>query len=242
MTDPRACDIDSRELDDAIRAIADALTQPGDLGQALDRIVTAASDTIPGADYASITVRHADGSLETTASTHSLVDLADELQYTLLEGPCYDAVTDDTLTYSRDLSADTEWPSFGPQVAKMGLLSQMAIRLTPPGDSAMGLNLYSRTRNAFEGTEGLPQLFASHARVALGYASELQSLHGAVGTRETIGKAIGILMVRYELSDERAFEFLIRLSQNSNTKLRDVAKEIVDTAPAGRSRSDLSGV
>lgn len=215
------------DFDTAMDAMADSLLQRGDVGQALGRIVVAATQTVPGADDASITVRHLDGHLETTAATDEVVRYADELQYELREGPCYDAVTVESATYSRDLSRDTQWPRFGPKVAELGLLSQMAVRLSNDGGRVTGLNLYSRTRNSFEDHEALPQLFASHARVALGYATELQSLQGAIGTREIIGKAIGIVMERYKLTPERAFEFLIRLSQNSNRKLRDIAAELV---------------
>jgi hypothetical protein len=219
--------MDIQGLDAAMREMGDSLARPGDLSQALDRIVAAACETVPGADFASISVRHPDGKLETVAATDPVVVEADELQYALREGPCFDAVTVDAATYSRDLSQDSTWPHFGPRVAEWGLLSQMAVRLADQADTVSGLNLYSETRNAFEHTNGMPQLFASHARVALGYATQLQTLQGAISTRETIGKAIGIVMERYHLSDERAFEFLIRLSQNSNTKLRDVAGEVV---------------
>jgi ANTAR domain-containing protein/GAF domain-containing protein len=217
-----------RKLDEAMRAMAEALAQPGDLDQALDRIVNAAATTVPGADYASITVKRADGRLTTVAASGPIVREADELQYELREGPCYDAVTLDTTTYAPDLSRDPRWPRFGPKVAEMGLLSQMGLRLSRLEEEVTGLNLYSRSRKAFEDDDGLPELFASHARVALGYAMQLQTLHGAIGTRETIGKAIGIVMERYELTGERAFEFLIRLSQNSNVKLRDVAAGVIE--------------
>jgi ANTAR domain-containing protein/GAF domain-containing protein len=216
-----------RKFDDAMLAMGEALSHPGDLDKALDRIVQAAAGTVPGADYASITVRRADGRLITTAATAAIVREADELQYELGEGPCYDAVTVDTVTYSPDLSRDPQWPRFGPKVAEMGLLSQMGLRLINRDGEVTGLNLYSHSRKAFEDPEGLPELFASHARVALGYATQLQTLQGAIGSRETIGKAIGILMERYDLTSERAFEFLIRQSQNSNVKLRDVAADVI---------------
>jgi AmiR/NasT family two-component response regulator len=45
-----------------------------------------------------------------------------------------------------------------------------------------------------------------------------------------IGQAIGILMERYQMNDDRAFAFLVRASSQTNTKLRDVAKEVVDSA------------
>jgi len=38
-------------------------------------------------------------------------------------------------------------------------------------------------------------------------------------------------MERYGITSERAFEFLIRMSQNSNIKLRDIASELVKLNP-----------
>src|SRR3954465_13330003 len=113
-----------QRFDDAMAAMADSLTEVGDVGQALARITASAVETLPGADLASISVRHADGRLETSAGTDPLVYQADLLQYELFEGPCYDAVTNDYRTYSPDLSMDTEWPRFGPRAAELGLLSQ----------------------------------------------------------------------------------------------------------------------
>src|SRR3954465_5441869 len=96
-----------------MRSRAGSLSKPGNLAASLDRIVRAAQETVPGADEASITVRHADGHLETSAATSDIVLRADELQYELREGPCYDAVTKEDATapgekatQSRDMSHD----------------------------------------------------------------------------------------------------------------------------------------
>jgi hypothetical protein len=217
-----------QRFDDAMAMMADSLTEIGDVKQALARITTAAVQSIPGADLASISVRHADGTLETSVGTEPLVYQADLLQYQLREGPCYDALIAEYRTYSRDLSADRQWPRFGPRAAEMGLLSQKGIQLAADKGKTTGLNLYSRTVHAFDDDHGLAELFASHARVALGYATHLKTLSGALETRETIGKAIGIVMERYDLPSERAFEFLIRMSQNTNVKLRDLAKTLIE--------------
>jgi AmiR/NasT family two-component response regulator len=48
-----------------------------------------------------------------------------------------------------------------------------------------------------------------------------------VRTRGLIGNAVGIVMERYQLTDDRAFAFLTRLSQDGNTKLRVVAEQII---------------
>lgn len=119
-------------------------------------------------------------------------------------------------------------------------MSQRAVRIAANDNATTGLNLYSRTLNAFD-DDGLAELFASHAKVALGYATKLHTLSGALKTRELIGKAIGIVMERYELPDERAFEFLIRMSQNSNIKLRNIAQALVDVDPEAIRHEPLVG-
>jgi AmiR/NasT family two-component response regulator len=48
-------------------------------------------------------------------------------------------------------------------------------------------------------------------------------------TREQIGQAVGVLMERYGLSPEAAFNYLRRVSQTRNVKLREVARKLVST-------------
>jgi DNA-binding response OmpR family regulator len=52
-------------------------------------------------------------------------------------------------------------------------------------------------------------------------------LRQALASNRTIGTAIGIVMARYGLAADRAFHTLVRISQQSNRKLREVADEIV---------------
>ncbi len=44
-----------------------------------------------------------------------------------------------------------------------------------------------------------------------------------------IGQAKGILIERYKISDVQAFDLLVRSSQNTITKLRDVADQLATT-------------
>jgi hypothetical protein len=213
-----------------MNAVVESLGDSGDTLDTLARITHAARDTVPGADYASISVRRPDGRLETLAPTSPLVATADLLQNELHEGPCYDVVTDEQEMYAENLATDTRWPTYGRRASELGLCSQLAMRLhTEPG-TAVGLNLYSRETFAFDDAHQVAEIFVSHAKVALGYAHEVEGLRAAVSTRTIIGTAVGIVMERYTLNDERAFEFLIRVSQRSNIKLRDVASGIVAAA------------
>lgn len=50
--------------------------------------------------------------------------------------------------------------------------------------------------------------------------------------RAVIDQAIGMLMLRYALTAEAAFQLLTRLSQESNIKLRIIAERVVDNADA----------
>jgi AmiR/NasT family two-component response regulator len=51
----------------------------------------------------------------------------------------------------------------------------------------------------------------------------------AVDARKLVGQAMGILMERFDVGDDRAFAILKRYSQDTNTKLRDVAQHLIDT-------------
>lgn len=220
--------------------VAASLSEPGNLADTLARISNTARDTVPGADFASITVRHKDGRLETLTTTDPVILQADAIQYELRQGPCYDAVTNSEMVYCADLGADTQWPDYSPRAHQLGLCSQVAVRLSDSHGTYTGLNLYSTEPDAFGADPmDVARLFSSHARVALGFARELDTLKGAVGTRQVIGEAMGIVMERYALTEERAFEFLIRMSQTSNVKLRDVAKGIVTASSTSASRDGV---
>ena len=213
-------------LNDSVRRLAEAL-KPGDFDATLSAITTAAVEVLPDVDFASITVKHADESINTVAPTDDLVLDLDAKQYELREGPCYDAAVETAHVISPDIATDPRFPEYGPYVVSKGVVAQAGLRLFDAPASQGALNLYSRRSGAFEDFSTLANLFAHQAAVAIGYAREIADLNDAIRTRTTIGQAVGIIMERYELNDERAFAFLTRLSQHRNVKLRLVAAEIV---------------
>ncbi|WP_326758905.1 ANTAR domain-containing protein [Streptomyces phaeochromogenes] len=58
---------------------------------------------------------------------------------------------------------------------------------------------------------------------------EAQQLRRAMESRPTIDMARGILMTACSCSPDDAWELLVAVSQNSNTKLREVAEAVVAT-------------
>ena len=207
---------------------------PRDLDATLSQVTAASVDLLPNVEYSSITVLHSDGELTTVAPTDQMIVRLDAEQYSLREGPCYDAATHDDQVVSSDLGADERFPGYGRVAVGMGIRSQIGVRLFDAPNSQGALNLYSSQVGAFDDLESLSALFAHQAGLAISYAHEIGTLQEAVKSRTTIGTAVGIVMERYQLNDERAFAFLKRLSSHRNVKLRTVAAELVADAEASR--------
>jgi hypothetical protein len=215
----------------AMSDLAKSLPAPFDVGKTLGALTRAACDTIEGAHYASITIVRDDGSIDTVGPTDEIIAKADRIQAELREGPCYDAATQDESFVSEDLANDPNWPTYGPRVAELGLGAQMGLALHAPLPGRAALNLYAREPWNFEGGYDSAEVFASHASLLLGFGNTIDHYASALESRRAIGMAIGIVMERYGIDDDRAFAFLVRVSQDSNVKLRDVAADIVtDTA------------
>jgi AmiR/NasT family two-component response regulator len=61
---------------------------------------------------------------------------------------------------------------------------------------------------------------------------EAEQLREAMRSRAVIEQAKGVLMARRRCSPDEAFDVLREVSQTSNTKLREVARALVDEAVA----------
>ncbi len=57
---------------------------------------------------------------------------------------------------------------------------------------------------------------------------QTSQLEEALESRTTIGQAIGLLMAHEGLRPDEAFQKLVRVSQNANIKLRDIAARYLD--------------
>lgn len=218
---------DSVRFDALRQTVADSLSEPGDLQQTLSRLTQTARDTVPGVDCAGICVRHSSGVLETVAPTRQLLYEADRLQFQLSEGPSYTADADEDVLYSHDLASDARWPTYGPAVAALGLLSQLSIGIAHPLQAHTALNLYSRARDAFTDYRSLGDLFSSQAKIALRYAQEVHSLTVALMSGTTVGRATGVVMERRGLSADAALDFVGDLARIRNVRFVEAAESIL---------------
>ena len=142
-------------------------------------------------EFASITVRHADGRLTTSAPTHPLLRVVDAAQYELREGPCYDSVTDAVHVTSPWLAQDDRFPRYRSVAVEAGIRAQAGIRLFESDRSLGALNLYSTKDGAFQDLGFLGDLVTHQSAMALAYAREIDDLRQAVNARQLIGRRSG---------------------------------------------------
>jgi len=227
MTDSTTSFALARALADAAQAIGAAATLEG----TLDAITNAATSSVPGFDHASISVVQDDGSLATVVATGDLVRELDNLQYELGQGPCYEALHGEMLVQTDDLAPERRWPEYSPRALGAGVRAQLAARLQS-GDELLGsLNLYSTTGPLDPSAARHAELFAAHAALALGHArhADLDDLEDLdVPERQLVGVAIGILMERFEIPQDRALYYLVRVASIGLVELRQVAREVVE--------------
>jgi GAF domain-containing protein len=219
------------DLATALAEAARLINAPRSLEETLDAIVHAARNSVPGFDHVGISQAHGDGRIETLAATGQLVWELDAAQYELEEGPCVQAMREEPVVVAPDIKNDQRWPRYAPRAVAAGLLAQLAIQLYYDGETLGGLNLYSTASREIDADAPVAaELFAVHAALALGRARNESRLNEALSSRQVIGEAVGLMMERYKINDQRAFQFLARASSTSNLKVRDVAQELVDEA------------
>ncbi|NPD04902.1 ANTAR domain-containing protein [Nocardioides sp. zg-1308] len=71
---------------------------------------------------------------------------------------------------------------------------------------------------------------------------EVSQLHEAVRSQRDIGMAIGLVSASYHCSTEQAWRTLLRVSQDSNTKVRTVAAVLVATHDGTADADDVAAL
>ncbi len=220
MTEERNHDLAMRMAE-----LARTVAGPRSVDDVLSDVTKAALELIPGADTAGVLLIGKGGKWDSVAGTDDLPHLLDELQMKFNEGPCVEAALDDVIVRTDDFRTEQRWfPKYSPAVVELGVLSGVSFKLYTANRTAGALNLFAFKPNAFDGeSETFGTILAAHAAAAILASREGEELQSALSTRDRIGQAKGIIMERYNVDDVRAFEMLRKLSQDSNTRLSDIA-------------------
>ncbi|MGX7826621.1 ANTAR domain-containing protein [Actinokineospora sp. 24-640] len=208
------------------------LSEDDDINAVLTRFVSRVVRTVPGCAEATITVRTADG-IETVAAVE--LDGVGEPEAPIAHDPIAEALQFREPRRIDDTASDQRWPAFSAQLARRGYRSALALPIPTQRSTAAVLTLYSRSPHQFDETAyDIVLLLTLHAGVVFDNAqlfhdsrSLVDQLNTALDTRQTIGQAQGLLMRVYQCDVESSFRLLKGASQNTNSKLRQVASTLI---------------
>lgn len=228
--------------DDAVvvPAVADRLGRlpiaEHSLSSVLQQVSTVAAEFLPEEPLTSVTVVDG-GRPATVAATGQLARTLDEVQYLLADGPCLAAATTGGRSELIDTGSPREWPAFAARAAAEGCRTVLSFPLPGRDRVAAALNVYScwsavpdeRTVQRFVTLADYAVVAVSNAYLYETALERAGHLERALDSRAVIDQAKGILMERFKLSAEQAFQVLTRVSMESNVKVRDLADRFLRT-------------
>ncbi|MCV7423801.1 GAF and ANTAR domain-containing protein [Mycobacterium yunnanensis] len=198
-----------------------------DTDDILQTITAGAVSIVPGVRWAGISLVKG-RAVEARAPTHPLVGNLDAWQSETGQGPCISALHEHHTVHINDMGTDARWPVFARAALELGVRTSLSCRLFVGKDTMGALNLYGGEPGVFDDESFFyGELFAQHASVALAGAQAADQFHRALASRDLIGQAKGMIMERFKIGEVQAFTLLTRLSQETNTKLADVALSIL---------------
>jgi GAF domain-containing protein len=195
----------------------------------LEAIATTAVTMVGPARYAALTILSR-GELVPRASTGEVPLVLDRLQQKLADGPCIQAAKHQAVFRIDDTGEDDRWPEFCAEAARLEVRSMLCVPLWIDERGLGALSLYADQPAAFsELHDRVTVLLATFAALALAEAQRAEQMHDALGNRDVIGQAKGILMERHGVTADAAFGVLSRVSQAENMKLAEIARRFVET-------------
>lgn len=218
----------------------------------LQTVAELANSVMPGDTETSVSLLVRDVP-STVVSTGQLAVDVDESQYAYDHGPCLHAARTGELVEVADTRTDLRWPEYMPRAAERGALSSLSVPLAIDADAQLAgaLNIYGMKADAFdEEARAAAVSFGPYAAVAAGNLHAYQSardmadnLQAALESRAVIDQAKGVLIERYKLTPDQAFQLLAQASMHANRKVRDIAEVLVQTGelPMAKPRGGSKG-
>lgn len=213
-------------------ALAEIIYQGSDPSDVYAAICVAATLIVPGCDHASLLLRR-DGGYVTVGASDRIAQQIDDLELSVGDGPCLDAIEEETPQIEPDLTTPSQWPQLAARlVAETPVRGAMGFRILVDSRKTGALNLFSDTPNRFNtesaGRAIVLAAFASVAINAIAQGEDAATLRRGLLSNREIGKAIGMLMLLHKFSEREAFDLLRRYSQDLNIKLADVARAVIE--------------
>ena len=218
------------DLLELLGSMALELSEAQDLQETMQRVVDLAERVLEHCDGVSLMLIGKGGRIETPAASSQTAYDSDMAQFETGEGPCLEAIREDSTILLHDLEQDGRWPAYRAKALELGVRSMLGVRLFASQESMGALNLYSRRPHAFAArSQVIAQVFSVHAAIAMKGALTVAGLETVISSRDVIGQAKGIIMARHRVTADMAFDLLRSTSQLRNQPVRELAREIAET-------------
>jgi transcriptional regulator with GAF, ATPase, and Fis domain len=214
-------------------ALAEIIYQGSEAGEVYAALCVAATLVVSGCDHSSLLVNR-DGRYITVGASDRIAQQVDDMERRAGDGPCVDAIEEETPQIESDLTNPTQWPNLAARmVAETPVRGAMGFRILVDRRKTGALNLFSDKAGVFD-TESAGQAivlasFASVAINAVAQGEDVSTLRRGLLSNREIGKAIGMVMMLHNIDEQEAFDVLRRYSQDLNIKLADVARSVIDS-------------
>jgi transcriptional regulator with GAF, ATPase, and Fis domain len=216
--------------------LADTLVDDYDV---IDFMQTLAERSVELLDISASGIMLADsvGRLRHAACSSEQMRVVELFELQVEEGPCFDAFRSQCA-----VRADTgeeiasRWPRFARYARDGGFVSVSAVPLRLRGQAVGALNLFSTQEGALgEDDLGIVQAMADVATIGILQERLIHDqtiltsqLETALQSRVIIEQAKGIVAERSHVDVDTAFSHIRRFARNTNHRLSDVARAIVD--------------
>lgn len=223
----------------SLDALRDEAVAQEPLETVLNRLAHTAVAALPDVDAVSVT-QLVKGAPTTVALTDDALASIDERQYATGRGPCLEAAR--TLKPVRAVIGEhrSEWPEFTEAAEEAGVRAYLSVPILvevsdAPDELIGSFSGYSYHAEAFDPfDERLVRLLTTAASAAITNAQRWQrareqvvQLRSALTSRAEIDQAKGVLMAMHGITGEEAFRRLAEMSQRTNTKLHEVARDFM---------------
>ncbi len=234
-------DHDNEDIATALLELVALLLSAEALEQALQHLAEMAVAVVPDGPSCGITVLKGGGPV-TAVYAGSIPKSVHDEQYVRGDGPCLEAMRTGQVVVVQDLAADKRWNGFPAAAAAGGARGVYAHPLKLSGAVTGAMNLYAHEPGLFP--PPVQQVARQSAEPAamllngvlqrLSQAEVISQLHGAMESRAMVGQATGIIMAQRRCGPDEALKALIKISNDRNVKLRDVARMVVEAVASGQ--------
>jgi transcriptional regulator with GAF, ATPase, and Fis domain len=232
--------MDAELLSDTFVGLADTLVADFDVIDFL-HVLTDRSTALLAAAAAGVVLADPRGQLRVAAASSEAAGLVELFQIQNDQGPCLECFRTAAPVTAADLTSPGQpWPRFAAAATAAGFRAVEALPMRLRDQVIGALNLFAAEPGAFSPASlRVGQALADVATIGLLQERHLrrsetlaEQLQAALNSRVVIEQAKGMLAERNGLDMDQAFRLLREHARNSNQRLTDLARQLIDGTTA----------